>query len=486
MVSPFRVIREELPRFLNEPHAAEFKEVMGSLLPSTPSEVAMEVAFAPISKPARLASLAASALTHSPEAEGAPLSKIAKWMDEAIAYARNRRLYDAGEEERIERIAQELPVVPEIFSPQAVAEKAVFAPPNSLVGMSPREFLKTAWPLDTESARPYIEHYKDLIREGKFVDPQPGLFNGRYVEAQRAKEFKGFEDVPFLRYRQMYDDRPLLSQQAVGHEGRHRNMVISELFGPDTPSLVHMVPGYNQRNLDFISTIYPETESVSDLMYRSPIELDRRRRYAKGGLAQHLEGLGFTPEDTQYALEQFEKDRKYFPHQGMTNYESRPEMYLTRAPSKIVPQDEWKYGESVGGTHNFLEGIQVPNRSRTWMLPEVLAHEAQHSMVASLPPEEILDEGRQEAQKSVLNRLMEYLRPLNYRDYPEGFTGRDQIEELAPEMIAAEGYLPAGLSMIRSELGQKLLQTPEEKLWYMSRRYPRRTDIDAMTGASPD
>ena len=300
MVSPFRVIREELPRFLNEPHAAEFKEVMGSLLPSTPSEVAMEVAFAPLSKPARLASIAASALTHSPEAEGAPLSKIAKWMDEAIAYARNRR------------------------------------------------------------------------------------------------------------------------------------------------------------------------------------------RYAKGGLAQHLERLGFTPEDTQYALEQFEKDRKYFPHQGMTNYESRPEMYLTRAPSKIVPQDEWKYGESVGGTHNFLEGIQVPNRSRTWMLPEVLAHEAQHSMVASLPPEEILDEGRQEAQKSVLNRLMEYLRSLNYRDYPEGFTGRDQIEELASEMIAAEGYLPAGLSMIRSELGRKMLQTPEEKLWYMSRRYPRRTDIDAMTGASPD
>ena len=72
-----------------------------------------------------------------------------------------------------------------------------------------------------------------------------------------------------------------------------------------------------------------------------------------------------------------------------------------------------------------------------------------------------------------------------HKDYLAVPTFRTPVAWLK-EMIAAEGYLPAGLSMIRSKLGRKLLQTPEEKLWYMSRRYPRRTDIDAMTGASPD
>lgn len=300
MVSPFRVIREELPRFLNEPHAAEFKEVMGSLIPQTPSEVAMEVAFAPISKPARLASIAASALTYSPEAEGAPLSKIAKWMDEAIAYARNRR------------------------------------------------------------------------------------------------------------------------------------------------------------------------------------------RYAQGGLAQRLEGMGFTPEDVSFALQRFNEEREYFLPKGATNYESRPEMYLTRAPDKIVPREDWPYGESVGGTHNFLEGVRVPNRSYRYLLPEVLAHEAVHAKVGALPKEDIESKGRQAAERGALAQLLELIKNKRPGDYPYGITGQEKIDELAPQLVAAEGYLPAGLSLIRSTLGKQVLQTPEEKLWYMSRRYPRRTDIDAMTGASPD
>lgn len=327
--SPLQIIREELPRFLDEPHAVDFRETLSALVPQSPSELALEAAFAPISKPARLASLAASALMYSPDAEGAgALAKLAlrsgpelrKWLDEAIQYAQRRRLHDSGEAERI--------------------------------------------------------------------------------------------------------------------------------------------------------------------------DLDRKMRFAKGGLARHMESLGFTPEDAQYAMERFEEERQYLPHRGATNYESRPERYMIMAPHKIVPKEEWKYGSSVGGTHNFLEGIQVPNRSWNWVLPEVLTHEAQHANVGAMPLEEITS--REEAQKGILSKLMEFIRPLHPAKYPAGVTGREKIEELAPELIAAEGYLPAGQSLIQSELGKRIFQSPEEKLWYMSRRYPRMRDpevkggyLDAITSAAP-
>ncbi len=88
--------------------------------------------------------------------------------------------------------------------------------------------------------------------------------------------------------------------------------------------------------------------------------------------------------------------------------------------------------------------------------------------------------------------LMDYVRPLHPAKYPAGVTGRELVQELAPELVAAEGYLPAGQSLIHSELGRRIFQTPEEKLWYYSRRYPRQRDpevkggyLDAITGAAP-
>ena len=352
-LSPLRIIQEELPRFLNEPHAVDFREVISALVPQTPSELAMEVAFSPISKPARLASLAASALAHSPDAEGAPLAKIAKWYDDAVSQVLKRRTHDAGEPERLYSMTQDMPHMAEIFSPDAAAETR---------------------------------------------DPQ-------------------------------------------------------------------------------------------DLIYKRTMEMPRRK-YAEGGLVERLKSFGFSPEDVDYALDRFEEEREYLPHRGATNYESRPERYLIMPPHKIVPKEEWKYGSSVGGTHNFLEGIQVPNRSWNWVLPEVLTHEAQHANVGALPLEELTR--REETQKGILNKLMDYVKPLHPAKYPAGVTGRELVQELASELVAAEGYLPAGQSLIHSELGQRIFQSPEEKLWYMSRRYPPMRDpevkngyLDAITGAAP-
>lgn len=497
--SPLQIIREELPRFLDEPHAEEFKEVISSLVPTTPQDVALSALFGPARS---LRAAGAAFLAAQPtDAEGAgALAKLAlrsgtdlrKWLDEAIEFARNRRLYDAGEAERIERIAKELPITPRIYSPQAVAEKATFAEPNSLVGMTPRQFEQVAYPLDVDAVRPYIEHYKDLIRADEFVEPAPGLFTPRGLEAMREKGFKGFSDIPFLRYRQMHDDAPLLAQRVTGHEGRHRNKAIEELFGPDEPSLAHMIPGYNQSPLNRITSLYPEVEDPASLRYRQPIELDRKLRFAKGGLARHIESLGFTPEDAADAVERFEQEREYFPHRGATNYESRPEMYMRHAPDKIIPRREWPYGPEVGGVHNALEGMVVPSGSLRWLMPEVLAHESQHKIDAGLPDYDVMPQKRQQAEMSVRDRLMEMLSPLRPGDYPYGLTGRDKLGEMAPELVAAEGYLPAGQSLIHSELGKRIFQSPEEKLWYMSRRYPRMRDpevkggyLDAITSAAP-
>lgn len=500
MAGAFQIIREQMPQFLDEPHAREFRDVAGALIPTTPQDVALSALFGPgrAIRGAGAAFLAAQPTEAEAAGPAGALARLAtrsgpdlrRWLDEAIEFARRRRTHDAGEAERIERIAKELPVVPRVFSPKAVAEKATFAEPNSLVGMTPRQFEQVAWPLDVESVRPYIEHYKDLVRADQFVEPAEGLFTPRGLKSMREDGFKGFADIPFLQYRQMHDDMPLLAQRVTGHEGRHRNKAIEELFGPDEPSLVHMMPGYNQPALSRITNLYPEVEDPASLIYRQPIELDRKLRFAKGGLARHIESLGFTPEDAQYAMERFEEERQYLPHRGATNYESRPERYMIMAPHKIVPKEDWKYGSSVGGTHSFLEGIQVPNRSWNWVLPEVLSHEAQHANVGAMPLEEITS--REEVQKGILNKLMEYVKPLHPAKYPAGVTGRELIQELAPELIAAEGYLPAGQSLIHSELGKRIFQSPEEKLWYMSRRYPPMRDpevkdgyLDAITSAAP-
>lgn len=379
-LSPLRIIREELPRFLNEPHAADFREVISALVPQTPSELAMEVAFSPLSKPARLASLAASALAHSPEAEGAPLAKIAKWYDDAVSQILKRRTHDAGE-----------------------------------------------------------------------------------------------------------PDDPNLSGRITGHEGRHQAYAIEDLYGPD----IEMPGGlYNPGGTDRVPFFtYPETPDPQDPIHKRSMEMPRSK-YADGGLVERLKSFGFSPEDVDYALDRFEEEREYLPHRGATNYESRPERYLIMPPHKIVPKEEWKYGSSFGGIHNFLEGIQVPNRSWNWVLPEVLTHEAQHANVGALPLEELTR--REETQKGILNKLMDYVKPLHPAKYPAGVTGRELVQELAPELIAAEGYLPAGQSLIHSELGQRIFQSPEEKLWYMSRRYPPMRDpevkngyLDAITGAAP-
>ena len=299
MPGAFEIIRKELPRFLEEPHAKDFVDFTSALVPTTPEDIGLELAFGPFGKAARLGGAALAGMGYSPEAEASPLARgliksggaLKNWLDEAIDYAVRRRTHDAGEVERIEKIAKELPIVPSVYSPEALAERAVFAKPNELIAMPPERFLRLAEPIEGEylkQAGPYVEHYKDLIKSGQWVEPQSGLFNKNYLEKQREKPFKGFSDIPYLLAKM---------GQVIGHEGRHRNMAIADLFGSSEPSIVD-VRGSAER-----LRLYPEWDidmdfpvRLGDIRYASggpvhkhPVEKGKYavpNRYASGGLAK--------------------------------------------------------------------------------------------------------------------------------------------------------------------------------------------------------
>ena len=84
-LSPLQIIREQMPQFLDEPHAREFRDVAGALIPQSPSELALEAVFAPVSKPFRLAALGASIAAASPDAEGSVFPRMAGGLMEYIA-----------------------------------------------------------------------------------------------------------------------------------------------------------------------------------------------------------------------------------------------------------------------------------------------------------------------------------------------------------------------------------------------------------------
>lgn len=47
MAGAFQIIREQMPQFLDEPHAREFRDVAGALIPTTPQDVALSALFGP-------------------------------------------------------------------------------------------------------------------------------------------------------------------------------------------------------------------------------------------------------------------------------------------------------------------------------------------------------------------------------------------------------------------------------------------------------
>jgi hypothetical protein len=210
---------------------------------------------------------------------------LRQFLDRSIAAAVRRTGPESGAPERIERIVRELPHMTRAYSPEAIAQAAMEARDNQLIGLRPSQFLQLAEPIPAEQALPYVEHYKQLLDAGKWVEPEPGLFNERYLEHMRQQPFEGFESMPLLGYRNNFPDRPGLSGRIAAHDGRHRMMTVRDMFGDADPWLVNVM---SPSNADVLPkhpySVYPQVEE-NMLMYSTPMDLSRVPRFKEGGLA---------------------------------------------------------------------------------------------------------------------------------------------------------------------------------------------------------
>lgn len=200
------------------------------------------------------------------------------WLDKAIALTRRHE----GQIPRLERLHQEFPMMADVYSPKAVSDMVLRSPEGSIMGLTPRRFLDIAAPLDRAVADPYVQHYKELLQNRGWVDPQdPNLYTDWYLNKARQTPFEGFDDVPLLIYKDLYKDSPGLAGIISGHEGRHRSHVISDLFGPGTPMPVQLMGDRVPRRP---YSVYPEVHDPSRLQYYVPRDWSGLNRFRHGGL----------------------------------------------------------------------------------------------------------------------------------------------------------------------------------------------------------
>lgn len=206
---------------------------------------------------------------------------LRQFLNASINKAIRRSGPDSGAPERIERILTELPHTAEVFSPSSIADAALGASPNQIIGLKPSEFRQLAAQIPIEEMRPFLDHYKQLLQTREFT-PQPELFNDWYNKTRSEQPFEGFDSIPFLQYRASWPDNPKLSGRIKGHEGRHRMQSINELFGDDLPWPVQIMGEKEHAFPRSPFIVYPQVEDDM-LPYARPMDLTRRPRFARGG-----------------------------------------------------------------------------------------------------------------------------------------------------------------------------------------------------------
>lgn len=272
-----------------------------------------------------------------------PILSPLKWIKEAILRAPDQA-------QRITRVFEELPHVPQTYSPEAVAFATRTTPENELFTLTPGEFRSLAHNLPRDQALPYVNHYQNLISSGDWVDPPPGIFMDHYLERMRKRPFEGFDDLPFLQFR--LDPEVPSVGQVTGHEGRHRNLTLEQLFGPDKEWLVRAIPEYNRRDRLPI-TLYGED------LFSPAIDLSKKRRYASGGIVKSpLQALRklLTQEKAREALyakvaprvPQLSQDHQFITHEMLHSNEpltvfTHPNQQEAVAAYQMAPRDNGTY-----------------------------------------------------------------------------------------------------------------------------------------------
>lgn len=193
-----------------------------------------------------------------------PLATLS-WIDKA------RSLVSGADSiQRISRLYDKQPLIARSYSPEAVSRAIEYSQPKQVALLHPGEFKALAFPLDSKMAAPYVKHYKDLLKQQKWVEPDEGLFMDHYLDRMREKPFEGFSDVPFLQYKQ--DPTSELRGQVYGHEGRHRMITLDQLY-PGEKFPVRFQGDLPNRP----RFVYPEAPGGVS------IDLSGSDRYASGG-----------------------------------------------------------------------------------------------------------------------------------------------------------------------------------------------------------
>lgn len=91
MPGALEVIRRHLPEFFDEHHAAEFRDTMGALIPTTPEDIGVALATGPFGRAAKLGGLALAGMGYSPDVQAASggLAKLAGLVSPGLG-----RIYD--------------------------------------------------------------------------------------------------------------------------------------------------------------------------------------------------------------------------------------------------------------------------------------------------------------------------------------------------------------------------------------------------------
>lgn len=158
---------------------------------------------------------------------------------------------------RAERLVREMPQATEVFAPSTLARALKNTPEGNLVGITPQEFRMLAVEpgnmLNPEQVEKYYQH---LRTQGNYLPSMP---------------FFAVEDVP--------DEFAYI----LGHDGRHRNRALGQLYGEDIPFPVKLERYLNsQRSPGRIESSTLAGEGNEDDF----IELMNRPRFKQGGLAQ--------------------------------------------------------------------------------------------------------------------------------------------------------------------------------------------------------
>ena len=186
-------------------------------------------------------------------------------------------------------------------------------------------------------------------------------------------------------------------------------------------------------------------------------------------------------------------DTPYFPERHGTNLTSQPGNYLggiNKADVSINRDIDY----NVGGQFSPLRGIQLNPRSM-FDKAATLVHEARHYKDAFEPVGDYYDKKRTSSDDyqdkikqndSTFGNIRDKL--LKFKDTTGGYrsnrilSGQPEWDEIKAQLVSYESMLPAGMRLEQSPLGKAVLQTPEEKLWYMQHTQPSMSDQGYLDG----